>query len=224
MNNMIKRHPDATTLISFAAATLAEPLAAVVSAHAAVCQQCRNELANLDLLGATLLLGQAPRLAGQGEERDALSSVVPLRPTGSGAQEAPKRPLDAAERLPFPIAVGYGLSFDTIPWKRLGPGVWHHRLPLSAGIDGDLRLLKISPGRLMPDHGHGGAELTLVLDGAFSDVTGEYRLGDLQDVDDGLEHKPLTDEIAGCICLIASERPARFKGLFGRLFQPLTGM
>ena len=39
-----------------------------------------------------------------------------------------------------------------------------------------------------------------------------------------LHNAPIADRTVGCICLIASEKPARFKGLFSRLLQPLTGM
>ena len=130
----------------------------------------------------------------------------------------------AAPELPAPIARTYDLSLATIPWKRLGPGMWHHRLNLSPGAEGDLRLLKIAAGRKMPMHGHGGSELTLVLDGAYGDETGTYRRGDIQDVDDDVEHTPVADADMGCICLIASERPARFRGLVVRLIQPWTGM
>ena len=128
------------------------------------------------------------------------------------------------DRLPAPIAATYGLSLDSIPWKRLGPGVWHHRLALRQEGDGDLRLLRIAPGRKMPDHGHGGAELTLVIEGSYSDVTGKYRRGDIQDVDEGIEHQPIVDKDGECVCLIASEHPARFKSLVGRLTQPWTRM
>ena len=216
MSPTIKSHPDAVTMMSFAAGTLAEPLAAVVAAHIAMCPRCRKEVADLDMLGAALLARErtAPR-------HDV--SVTKHRPITAAAVMAPRK-IDPAERLPGPIALAYGLTFADIPWKRLGPGVMHHRLPLSDGTTGDLRLLKIGPGRQMPDHGHGGAELTLVLDGAFSDATGHYTCGDLQDVDEDIEHTPLTDKVAGCICLIASERPARFKSIVGRLMQPLTGM
>lgn len=76
----------------------------------------------------------------------------------------------------------------------------------------------------MPDHGHRGAELTLVLEGAYSDVTGVYRRGDMQDVDEAVEHRPVADKSAERVCLIASERPCRFKVFIGRLTQPWTGM
>lgn len=216
MSIAIQHHPDGATLMSFAAATLAEPLAAVVAAHLSMCPQCRAEAADLDLLGAALLQS-APRCAGEAPLQ------VPRRPADVGAAAAPSTQ-HPGDRLPAPIVVAYGLSLASIPWKRLGPGVWHHRLPLRREGDGDLRLLRIAPGRTMPDHGHGGAELTLVIEGAYSDVTGTYRRGDIQDVDEGIEHQPIVDTAAECVCLIASEHPARFKTLLGRLSQPWTGM
>ena len=217
MTTTIMRHPDPATLMGFAAGSLAEPLAAVVAAHLDMCEACRAEVADLELLGAVLMAdAEAPR-------EDAATAVVPVRPIDRATEDVVCH-ADPSGMLPAPLASAFRLSFDSIPWKRLGPGVWHHRLPLSAGVAGDLRLLKIGPGRVMPDHGHGGAELTLVLEGAYSDETGAYRRGDMQDVDETVEHTPVADKEAGCICLIASEKPARFKGLIGRLMQPWTGM
>ncbi len=216
MSNAIMRHPDPATVMSFAAGTLAEPLAAVVAAHVSMCEKCQAELDDMELMGAALMDSVG------GDDSRARLPARPEDAQGAAAATAP-RPV-SADRLPGPIARAYDITFDTIQWKRLGPGVWHHRLALSAGVDGDLRLLKIAPGREMPDHGHGGAELTLVLDGAYGDETGEYRRGDMQDVDEEIEHRPVADRTTGCICLIASEKPARFKSLVGRLLQPWTGM
>ncbi len=216
MSIAIKHHPDGATLMSFAAATLAEPLAAVVAAHVSMCPQCRAETADLERVGAALL-HLAP---GNSDQR---AVPVPRLPADVGVMAAP--PIgQVVERLPAAIAAAYGLSLARIPWKRLGPGVWHHRLPLRHESEGDLRLLRIGRGRTMPDHGHGGAELTLVIEGAYSDVTGTYRRGDIQDVDEAIEHQPIVDTVAECVCLIASEHPARFKSLVGRLTQPWTGM
>jgi putative transcriptional regulator len=63
-----------------------------------------------------------------------------------------------------------------------------------------------------------------MLEGSYSDVTGEYRRGDVQDVDEEVEHQPVVGEDGHCICLIASDRPARFKSLVGRITQPWTGL
>lgn len=215
MSTPIQHHPDSATLMSFAAATLAEPLAAVVASHVSMCPHCRAELADIELLGAELMLSPHGQSPGR-------PLALPPRPAeGIRSASPPRAP---GEMLPRPLVSAYALSFDGIPWRRLGPGVWHHRLTLSEGEKGDLRLLKISRGRAMPDHGHGGAELTLVLTGSYRDETGVYRRGDIQDIDEDTEHRPIADDDAGCICLIASERPARFKGIIGRLIQPLTGM
>lgn len=216
MNHSIIHHPDGATLMSYAAATLAEPLAAVVASHVTMCPSCLAEVADLERFGAVLMLAATNR-----------SASSPLRPKSrpSDALKTEPRQIERrGELLPSPLVFAYDLTMDRIPWRRLGPGVWHHRLALRQESEGDLRLLRIAAGRRMPDHGHGGAELTLMLDGSYSDVTGEYRRGDVQDVDEEVEHQPIVGTEADCVCLIASVHPARFKSLMGRITQPWTGL
>lgn len=216
MSHSITHHPDGATLMSYAAGTLEEPLAAVVASHIAMCPVCRADVANLERVGAALMLAASPR-----------SGQAPLRPGNrplDAIKAAAPRPERRDDLLPAQLMAAYDLTMERIPWRRLGPGVWHHRLPLSEDSEGDLRLLRIAAGRTMPDHGHGGAELTLMLAGSYSDVTGEYRRGDVQDIDEEIEHQPIVSKDADCICLIASVHPARFKSLLGRITQPWTGM
>ena len=66
--------------------------------------------------------------------------------------------------------------------------------------------------------------MTLVLAGAFSDATGDYRRGDLQEADDSLEHKPHAAPGDDCICLAVTDAPLRFKSVAARLLQPLIGI
>lgn len=199
MSARITRHPDAATLMSFAAGGLAEPLAAAVSAHAAICSECREEVRDMELIGAAALAGLSPALGASGGE-----VAAPRRPRESAQPEASPTGGSAVAGVPAPLARKYGLALGSIPWTLLAPGVWEHRLALSPGAEGDLRLIKLAPGRKLPMHGHGDSELTLVLDGAFSDATGEYRCGDVQDLESGNEHQPVGDKEAGCICLVAS--------------------
>jgi putative transcriptional regulator len=209
----LSHHPDASTLMSFAAGSITEALAVVVASHVDQCPHCRRELTLMNLLGDTLLQSlpatrlerSAPAMKMRRQEADNPPRVVPS--PGSG--------------LPHSLARLVHTNLDDIPWRRLGIGVWHHRLPTATG---DLRLLKVAPGRQMPEHGHGGSELTLMLRGSYTDETGVYRAGDLADLDEAVEHTPIADLETGCICLIASEKPARFKGLIPRIVQPLTGM
>lgn len=216
MSYTITHHPDGATLTEFAAATLAEPLAAVVASHVAMCPSCRSEVADLERFGAALMLdAKLPSPARPVRVKSHLQEV------GRTEQWKVER---SGELLPAPLVAAYGLTIDSIPWRRLGPGVWHHRLALRQEGEGDLRLLRIAAGRTMPDHGHGGAELTLMLDGSYRDVTGVYSRGDVQDVDEAVEHQPVVGTDKDCICLIASVHPARFKSLLGRITQPWTGL
>jgi putative transcriptional regulator len=44
------------------------------------------------------------------------------------------------------------------------------------------------------------------------------------DLDEHIEHQPVIEDGEDCICLIATEAPARFKGLVPRLLQPIVGI
>ncbi|GEQ99766.1 hypothetical protein JCM17845_03900 [Iodidimonas gelatinilytica] len=68
---------------------------------------------------------------------------------------------------------------------------------------------------------HNELELTLVLQGSFSDNTGHFGTGDLEIADANLNHQPTADPDMSCICLAATDAPLRFKPLIPRLLQPL---
>lgn len=218
----IVHHPDEATLMSFAAGALPESLSAVIGTHLVACPCCRSTVREMDAIGGCLLgaleatarMDRTPQLAL--EDRTTPATTAGGKRTA--ARSVPAGDIETAiERLSgFPLA--------DIPWQRLGFGVWHHPIKLGGDASGDLRLLKVQRGQAMPEHGHGGCELTLVLDGAYTDEVGTFGAGDVADLDDSVEHRPVADASVGCVCLIASERRARFKGMIGRLLQPLSGM
>jgi putative transcriptional regulator len=123
--------------------------------------------------------------------------------------------------VPAPLIRLIGGDLDAVGWGWLSPGVRHHRLPVAGR--GALSLLKVSPGRAIPEHRHAGSELTLVLRGSFADATGRYQPGDVADLDESVAHTPVAGPGPDCICLVASEKPARFRGLLARLIQPRHG-
>ena len=130
-------------------------------------------------------------------------------------------PVPASE-LPAPLSQLIGGNLDDVRWRWIGPGLWHR--PLKIGGEGSLQLIKAAPGASVPEHTHGGSEITLVLRGALIDSTGRYEPGDVADVDEDIEHTPVADAEAGCICAIANEQPTRFRGLLARLMQPWHGL
>ena len=215
----ITHHADDATMMSFSAGTLPEALSAVVATHLAMCPNCRDTLARMDLLGSVLLTGLPPA---------SLSSPPPRTPacaaTRTGGTDQALVGGYRSGDIPAPLSRLVGSDLSSVQWRRLGLGVWHVPLDLSNGAKGDLRMIKVAPGQAMPEHGHGGTELTLILDGSYSDQVGRFAAGDLADLDDEVEHSPMADQKTGCICLIASEEKAKFKGFFARMVQPFTGL
>ena len=228
---VITHHPSSATLMSFASGSLPEALSAVVATHVAMCRLCGDEVARLERVGALLLADLQPVAMSGPRPNVSLASLrhtPPLLRTTTGAPSAAAAPGPAARRniatLPPSLARLAGAeTLDDIAWRRLGPGLWHKPLALSPAAGGDLRMIRVGSGRTMPEHGHGGTELTLVLEGTYRDDVGCFQWGDVADLDEDTQHQPVADVETGCVCLIASERRARFKGVLARLLQPLTG-
>lgn len=206
-------HPDDSTLMSYAAGSLSPALAAVIASHVWSCPHCQREIKFLQMIGAAVmrdlpeaeLTRPAPVLALSSLEADVDTRMAP-------------RPDDAD--IPLPIATFAGHRLDDVEWSTVSPGVQQHVINIGSNAGGMIKLLKIDPGRKIPEHGHGGTELTLVLRGAFSDVYGTFRTGDIADVDSDVDHAPVADAHVGCICLIAAETPPHFRGLIARMAQP----
>ncbi len=220
----ITHHADDATLMSYSAGTLGEALSAVVASHLAMCPGCRTQLAQMDQIGGLLLSALPSAAMTTLPPRPAPLGKASLEEKETSACRTHAKPDAQTAALPRPLSRLVGNDLNAIAWKRLSFGVWHHRLPLSVGAKGDLRLIKIAPGQMMPEHGHGSTELTLVLDGSYTDEVGRFGPGDLADLDQETEHQPIADHKMGCICLIASEEKARFKSILARIVQPFTGL
>ena len=76
----------------------------------------------------------------------------------------------------------------------------------------------------MPEHGHNGTEMTLVLSGAYRDKLGRFGPGDIADLDEKQEHRPVVEPREPCVCLVATEGQTRLKSMIGRALQPLHGI
>jgi putative transcriptional regulator len=86
-----------------------------------------------------------------------------------------------------------------------------------------LRLVRIAPGKALPEHGHGGGELSLVLRGAYRDQLGRFTIGDIADLDGTAVHRPVVEDASPCICLVAAEMPVIYRSWFATVWQRLTG-
>lgn len=221
----IRHHVGDDTLMAYVNGTLPEALSVVVATHLAICPKCRRNVAIMEDMAGFLLMETDPAELSATEKL--LADIIP----GREAQgEAGESMAVAAERhetgVPRPLADRLPTSLDTIPWRPLLPGISHYPLPRGGmGKEkGTLRLLKIAPGKTIPEHSHTGQELTLILRGSYIDELGRFQEGDIADLDSDIQHQPVADTATDCICLIATDAPLKFSGFFSRLLQPVFGI
>jgi len=157
-----------------------------------------------------------------GDAFEALMARIDSEPVEQ-IEASPKVPALSDAVLPEPLRSYLGGDLADLKWRRLGLGAAQIVLPTDdRGVTA--RLLRIPAGQPVPEHSHKGLELTLVLKGAFSDETGCYARGDLQEADDSLEHQPHAAAGEDCICLAVTEAPLRFSTFGARLAQPFLGI
>ncbi len=213
----ITHHLDVVTLLAFAAGTVGEAHGILVASHLAMCPECRSALRKAEGLGGGILESQAEQAVSDVCRAATLASL--------DAVIAPKASSKPKSDLPLALARAVGeLSLADIRWHKKAPGVSVFDVPLSKGTKTKLKMLKLGQGRTMPEHGHGGEELTLILKGSYHDKMGRFSAGDVADLDAEIEHQPIVDSNEDCICVIAFETRAKYKTILAKLAQPFVGI
>jgi putative transcriptional regulator len=213
MNN-VKHHLTDSLLMAYSAGALPEAFNLIVAAHISLCDECRAQLASFDSVGGALLEESDAAIMAE----DSFAETMRLITSGAMAP-LPERARPAGHAvLPAPVRDYVGGDLDKVKWQSIGMGVKQSILRTSK--DASIRLLYIPAGTAVPDHGHRGMELTLVLQGAFVDETDRFGPGDIEIADEELTHTPIADIGEDCICLAATDAPLRFNKLIPRIAQP----
>ncbi len=211
----IKHHLNDCLLMGYAAGSLPEAFNLVVATHVSVCDDCRARMHAFDAIGGEIVAAADSVSLNE----DCLAATLALI-AASGKAPAPAPAMGGI--FPRPLRDYVGGDLDAVQWKRVGGGV--SQAVLKTHDAASVRLLRIPGGVAVPDHGHRGMELTLVLQGAFSDATDRFGAGDVEIADEDMVHKPVAEPGLDCICLAATDAPLRFSGLLPRLAQSIFRM
>jgi len=218
---MIHHHPAGDNLLSYSAGALGESWSLAVATHLAYCSVCRETVDGADEMGGVLLEDMAPDPMSAAALSETLSKLdLPEAVAPNALSE--DVPLAEQTAVPQPLRNYLDGTFDDIAWESIGSGASQYLIP--TGDNAQARLLNIPAGTPVPEHSHGGRELTLVLSGSFSDNFGTFGPGDLEDVDDDTQHRPLAGMDEPCICLAVTDAPLKFKSWVPRLVQPFIGI
>lgn len=201
-------------LLDYAAGTLAAGPALAVALHVALDPAARRTIERLGALGGALMEGE-----GDTPFDEALlqSTLARLDGVSVEPRPAPYVPRPGFEWAPPPLAHHLG---SDMRWRRVFGGLEEMRLSLPG--EHRVSLLRLAPGRGLPMHRHVGDEFTVVLQGGYTDSTGNYGVGDFAVGPGPEEHEPIADPGDPCIALIVVEKPIVLTGPFGRFLNPLV--
>ena len=214
----IQHHRTGDLLMAYSAGTLPEAFSLVVATHISMCDECRAQLAEFDAVGGKLI--ETMEMSDVSD--DAFAATLALIAANSDMEPAAAPEVKKPGLFPAPLRQWVGGDMEAVHWRSVGGGV--SQMVIQTSGQETVRLLRIPGGVAVPDHGHSGTELTLVLQGAFRDESARFGAGDIEVADEDIEHTPVAELGADCICLAATDARLRFKGLVPRIAGRVMGI
>jgi putative transcriptional regulator len=214
-------------LLAYAAGNLGTHESLVVATLLALNENARQKVARYEALGGRVLEEESP-VVMQGACLDRLMQRIETS-ASAHCPPAPPRHADIPDPL-FSLLCACDAG---------GAGVWRRdgvveRMALrvapaertaarASPARRHLFLMKIPPHRAVAAHRHSGVEVTLVLEGDYSDAFGHYKKGDIAVIDGPqLVHTPVAGA-RGCLCLVLTHGPLRFVTPVGRALAAFFG-
>lgn len=213
MQQNIKHHLTDDILMGYASGNLPEAFNLMVAAHLSLCDTCRAQAESFDAIGGEVL-------AQASDDDIALepgSFAATMALIAGGEVDTAPVQRKAGSILPGPLQDYIGGDLDAVKWRSIGMGVKQAILPTSR--EASARLLFIPAGAAMPDHGHQGTEMTMVLQGAFQDEDDYFARGDVEMAGSDMHHTPVADIHEDCICLAVTDAPLQFEGILPKIAQ-----
>ena len=209
---MVTHHPDIRLLSEFSAGSLPLAQSACISVHLHFCDHCKRQMSQLNQVGAEMFDTLEPATVDASMLDNILDRLDEDAPLTFDSQARDDEGPVLVQRL-------MDGDYDDLEWQRINAALQIARLR-TGDPDNEFALYHIKAGGSIPRHSHRGTELTLVLEGSFSDEEGVYHQGDFLIRDAGDEHTPTASQTADCICIGVLDAPIRFKPWNYRLLNP----
>lgn len=229
---MANHHPMPELLADYASGAMALSHSLCVAAHLEFCGTCRHHISKLVRVGTHYFESLPVNTTEVSENEDLKGRVFAMLDEPepevvsddefAGAKTLQTNQFAAASEFPVK-SLGQFIKngYEELAWSRVSPSI--KLTTLLRDKDGaQIALSRTSPGGRMPHHSHTGDEITVVLEGSFSDESGVYRRGDFIFRDAKDKHTPVVTRDAECICLMVLDAPIQFTGFFTRWLNPLV--
>jgi putative transcriptional regulator len=218
MTNEAKFHPTVEQLGGFARGTLTAGMNVVVSAHVELCDDCRGKISSLEAEAAAEMLQEIPEARPSNKEFSSMVDSIVNHPqmqlNEQGSDSVTKiHMLEHSVSLPKVLVK---VASEGLVWKKLAGGI--NQASVTLDDQTQCEFLYMKPGSQVPVHKHQGSEVTLVLDGSFSDELGHYKQSDFVVRTASDMHQPASEE--GCLCFAVLDSPLTFTKGLARLLNP----
>lgn len=229
-----KHHPDIEWLLDYHAGNMNNAEALCIEAHLDHCPECRAMLRSLDVIAGEVF-NSADKLiettsSSSSEQPEQSSekqlSLPPIESIYESINKAADRTFDNKSTsadmpsyIPQSLRNTIKIDIKSDEWLRVGSSVSVFRLPYP-DPQREVSLIKLAKGGGVKSHDHRAREVTVVLDGSFSDADGVYSEGDFLVREPGEEHAPIASTNKPCVCLSVLSAPIKFTGPLTRLINP----
>jgi putative transcriptional regulator len=206
-------HPDLDLISEYSAGSLPLAQAACVSVHVSNCAHCQRLARQLADVGAALFEELEPQPVGDTTLNAVLARLDEEPPLEYARQVENKGSTPAIlQRL-------MSGDFSDLSWKNIGSALRISYLQ-TGDPSHEFALYHIKAGGRIPEHTHRGNEMTLILEGGFSDAEGSYHVGDFIIRRAGDVHAPTALQSEDCICLAVLDAPLKFTNWKYRWMNP----
>ncbi len=211
---MTQWHPQPEQLVEFAAGSSHTGMSVAISVHLHFCKYCRERVSELESTSAVLFETQAPApLAANAF--DQLMQRIQQEPAAQPTPPPPK----AKSRFPRALQSLLPESLDELEWRHPMKNLSVTRL-MTDETGMIIGLHHMKAGGRVPNHGHRGEEINVVLEGGFSDQKGSYAEGDFIYRTTGDIHAPQADAHGDCLMLSVVAAPVKLTGPLGWIINP----
>lgn len=222
---MVRFHPTNHTLVGFAEGIIAPNESILVSAHCDLCEQCRSKVFIMTETTAELVFAQDEETKTanviDNELANMFDAIVSRPSRASQACAPPSETTLSVDGKSFKIPPSLQrFSQNVGDWSHLVGKLW--QAPVSIGGKNLANFIYMERGGSVPEHTHIGNELTLVLNGSFSDGVNEYDTGDYIALNESHTHTPIAAIDEGCLVFSIIDEPLQFTSGWARLINPLS--
>lgn len=219
---MINFHPTQQQLSDFAQGLSAPALSLVISAHADMCPQCKRQISQLESASAKILVEQPfDRMAEQPTDFASMLAEITCLPAAEGPSNISQSHQIELDGRKFTVPRALKRYVEkTGNWSHLLGNLW--QAPVDLGPIGKANFIFMQKQGRVPEHTHRGTELTLVIDGEFSDGISHYDTGDFILMNSENTHAPYSEASEGCLVFTIVDAPLHFTSGIARLLNPFS--